>query len=167
MLSKAVRAADRRRDLLRRSIKLLVLFATLLMLYVFIDFSFNQVKLNKEYRFEIPQLISNRPVVLLQESMIIILAHYNDDLLNDLPAISEQADSITSRIDASGHFVALAYGTDMGCPVSIAGERLKETCSLAQYDLLGRSLQPDAYRDLEIPRYRWDKNFTAITIYQE
>ncbi len=162
----AINESNHRR-LLRRLFKLSVLAACLLILLVFIDFSFNQAKIDRDYRFEIPQMPLNRPVILKQDAMIIVLAHYNDAFRNSLYAPTGEDDNLPPRFDADGYFVALAYGADMGCPVRVQGELLQESCSPAQYDLLGRSLDPGSYGDLEIPRYRWNKNFTALTIYQE
>ena len=166
MASIAIKDTAHRR-FLRRLFKLSALLACLLILLVFIDYSFNQAKIGKDYRFEIPQLSENRPVLLQQDSMIIVLAHYNDVFLSSLYAPTGEDDNIQPRIDANGYFVALAYGSDMGCPVRLQGELLKESCSPAQYDLLGRSLDPGSYGDLEIPRFRWNQSFTALTIYQE
>ena len=128
-----------------------------------IDYSFNQVKIEKEYRFDIPQLTDNSPVILHQDAMIIVVARYNNDILNQLLVTSERA----FRVDSKGYFVALAYGTDLGCPVQFTENHFKESCSNATYDLLGQSLNQSAFKNLAIPHYRWNKNFTALTIYQE
>jgi Rieske Fe-S protein len=152
----------RRRQLVR-SVKFAVLLSTVFVLYVCIDYSFNQVKLVREYRFEVPDLSDNRPVILNQGSMIIVVAHYNSGISDQFASSSENA----SRIDSEGYFVALAYGTDLGCPVQLAENQFKESCSNAKYDLLGQSLNQSAYSNLKIPNYHWNKNFTALTIYQE
>jgi hypothetical protein len=152
-----------RRYQLTRALKFLALLATLFIVLVFIDYSFNQPKLDKEYRFEVTDLIDNRPVILNQGSMIIVVAHYNTEVSDQFSAKSETA----SRIDSAGYFVALAYGTDSGCPIQLAEGHFKESCSHAMYDSLGQSLDQNSYKNLEIPHYRWNKNFTALTIYQE
>ncbi len=152
-----------RRHQLIRAVKFLTLLALIFVVFVFIDYSFNQAKLDKEYRFEVPDLTDNRPVILNQGSMIIVIAHYNTDMNDQFSTISTSA----SRIDSEGYFVALAYGTDLGCPIQLVNDFFKESCSNAMYDLLGQSLDHDSYKNLEIPHYRWNKNFTALTIYQE
>lgn len=133
------------------------------MVYVFMDYSFNQARLDQEYRFAVPDLNDNQPVILNQGSMIIIIARYNTDIGNQLTIKPQRS----SRIDSEGYFVALAYGTDLGCPIKITEDQFKESCSNAKYDLLGQSLDQSAYKDLEVPHYRWNKDFTALTIYQE
>ncbi len=152
-----------RRQQLIRALKFSVLLASIFIAFVFIDFSFNQPKLDKEYRFEVPDLIDNQPVILNQGSMIIVVAHYNSDISDQFSAKPASA----SRIDSAGYFVALAYGTDLGCPVQLAEDHFKESCSQAMYDLLGQSLDQNSFKNLEIPHYRWNKNFSALTIYQE
>jgi hypothetical protein len=154
---------NNRRDQLLRALKFSVLIASLFVIFVFLDFSFNQVKMDKEYRFDIPLLKDNQPILLNQGSMIIIVARYNSDMLD----LDFGEPSTTTRIDSAGYFVALAYGTDLGCPIQLTEQHFKESCSHAIYDLLGQSLNQGSYKDLEIPNYRWNKNFSALTIYQE
>jgi hypothetical protein len=154
---------ENRRHQLIRAVKFSALLASLFVVFVLIDYSFNQAKLDKDYRFNVPDLIDNRPVILSQGSMIIVIAHYNTNMSDLFFTKSASA----SRIDSKGYFVALAYGTDLGCPIQLAKDHFKESCSNAMYDLLGQSLDQGSYKNLEIPHYRWNKNFTALTIYQE
>lgn len=142
-------------------------------IFVLLDYSFNQVKLSEEYRFKVPGLTDNQPLLLNQGSMLIVLARYNTELLDhSLSATPSDFDIMPGsgnhqRLDADGYFVALGYGTDLGCPLQIRDGYFKESCSNARYDLLGRSQNPESYTDLKIPHYQWNKNFTALTLYQD
>jgi hypothetical protein len=156
----------KRRTQLQKALKLTFFIALLFIAFVLIDFSFNQAR-PAQYRFTLPELVPNKPVLLQQGNMQILVAHFDHDFKIPAATGRQMPTDVSSRLDKYGYFVSLGYGTDMGCAVRIESDYIRESCSQAVYDLYGRSLNQDLYKDLEIPHYRWNKNFTALTIYQE
>ena len=139
-------------------------------LYVLIDFSFNQVTDLPTYRFEISALPINKPRLLTDDKVMILIARYDTKTLDQLQSkgrvsrISESFRQSQPRVDEQGYFVAMAYGTDRGCPLKMMPEGFMETCSDARYDLLGRSMNPQAYADLDIPQYTVSQNHSILTV---
>ena len=159
---------DDKRKLLIRWIRLLGIMAGLSVLFVAIDFSFNRPDA-PEHRFMLPDLPMNRPVLLREGSLQLIVARFDAQTLAGLSAtsrlskISQSFRSETRRSDDEGFFVALAYGVN-ACPLDITDNGYREVCSDAEYDLLGRSSNPQRYPDLEIPGYTFSRNHTVLTI---
>ena len=136
--------------------------------YVLIDFSFNQAR-PQSYQFRLPELDTNTPVLLKQGNLIIIIAHYDQQSLSLINTEYLSATSDHSRDQSmpehyQGYFVAMGYGTLSGCPIQIETTYLRESCSEARYDRLGRSLDKQRFPDLKVPQYTFNHDFSLLTI---
>jgi hypothetical protein len=155
------------RKRLQRGVKLLFILGLLFMVYILTDFSFN-LPTPKSYQFKLPELEMNKPVLLKQESLIVVVLRYDPDTIAGYVsayADAEVVDGKGNQANAShGHFVALGYGTLFGCPIEIDGNHYTESCSEARYDMLGRSLKKQRYPDLKIPQYSFNRDFSLLTI---
>ena len=142
--------------------------ALLTILFVALDFSFNKAE-PPDYRFVLPELTPNRPVLLRQQSLLLIVARFDAKKLDELnpssrvAAISQSFRSEVKRVDDQGYFVAFGYGAQ-SCPLEIREDGYREVCSEARYDLLGRSLDKQNHSDLEIPRYTFSQNHSVLTV---
>jgi len=158
------------RSQLKKSIILLSLVASLLSLYVLLDFSFNQAQ-PEPYVFDVPELIDDQPVILKKQNMMVIVARYSEEMLatkqhkDRLSKISSSFRLEPQRVDKSGYFVTLGYGTLQGCPLLIDEFRFRESCSDAIYNHLGRSFNQGLYKNLEKVDYRFSRNHSVLTIY--
>jgi hypothetical protein len=154
---------------LKKMIGVSALFALLVIAYVLIDYSFNLPK-PKSYRFQVPALDIDRPVILQQDTMMVIVAHYSEDLVSNMREsgrLSRIASSFRQEdqlVDDKGYFVALGYGTQQGCPLKIEKDIFRESCSDSSYNWLGQSVNPGLYKDLEKVDYRFSKDFSLLTI---
>lgn len=116
-----------------------------------------------------------RPVLVLRRSneMIEVLRAGNDSMLRDPHSTDSKqpkwAESEWRSRDPEW-FVAIANGTDFGCPVAYLPESdetfsgevwrggFKDTCRGSRYDLSGRVYQSQsAESNLEVPSYRIEK----------
>ena len=142
----------------------------LLIAYVIVDFSFNQPK-PEAHRFSVQDLVDNTPMLLKQGPLLVVVAHYDQSMLDALNPAKGRLESIsqsfrqqTRRVDKNGYFVALGYGTKSNCPLQLVGEYFKESCSDARYDRLGRALESQGYADLTIPQYTFNHDYSSLTI---
>jgi ubiquinol-cytochrome c reductase iron-sulfur subunit len=63
------------------------------------------------------------------------------------------------------YFVSYAMSTDLGCPLEVVEDGLRETCGSARYDLAGRALMGvKSFTNLSIPDYNFTNNFSTLTI---
>lgn len=158
------------RQKLKRWIKGLSILAVVIVSYVLIDFSFNQVSDLPTHRFQLTTLAENKPQLLRNDSLMVVVARYDTTMLQQLSSkgrlsrISESFRQPQPRVDDQGYFVVRAYGSDKGCPLKIVEQGFQESCSDARYDLLGRSMNPQAYADLEIPAYTFSQNHSILTL---
>ena len=156
-------------ELLRSGLKSLAVIAALIMLYVVIDFSFN-LPPRPVYQLRVPALEMNQPRLLQQESLVLVVARFDQSMLEKmmpktrLSTISQGVRSKQSSVDQQGYFVAMGYGTRLSCPLKLLENGYQEGCSDARYDLLGRSLSPQDYPDLEIPQYTFNHDYSLLTI---
>jgi len=147
----------------------MVALAVLSIVYTLLDFSFNRPK-PVSYQFKIPELVINKPVILKQGNMMIIVAKYSDTFLDSLKPggriakISSSFREQQSLIDIDGYFIVLGYGTHLGCPLLIAENQLKESCSDASYSWTGKSHNSALYEDLLKVDYRFTQNYRILTI---
>ena len=150
-------------------IKILLAFGGLFIAYTLLDFSFN-VPEPVSYQFKIPELIPDKPVILKQDNMMIIVARYSEHFLDSLKPsgriarISASLREQPNLIDENGYFIVHGYGTHMGCPLEITQNALKESCSDASYSLTGKSNNSGLYDDLKKVDYRFSQNHTILTI---
>lgn len=115
--------------------------------YVLIDFSFDSrpPTVQSSYRFNLPDLALNVPVFLRQDNLRIV---------------------VIRRSQQPEFYVAHAYGTDLGCPLQVVGDRLQETCGTASYDFSGRALTDSRnYPSLRVPDYEISNDFKTLTIF--
>ena len=156
------------RQVLLRWLRVMTALALLTVIFVLIDFSFNRPD-TPEHRFVLPDLPLNRPMLLREGSLQLIVGRFDESTLarlnsaSRLSKISESFRSNVSRVDNAGYFVAFAYGEN-ACPLDIADDGYIEICSDVGYDLLGRSRDPSRYPDLEIPVYRFSQNHSVLSI---
>ena len=183
MIDRPLSADDQRRRLrLRVAAKLMVGFATLCLLYVLIAQVFSgggETPSMPSLRVAIGDLqpgesrvISweDRPVMLYrrQDADYSQLRSADERLLDATSRKSEQPDDYRDdfRSASPDLFVAIALGTDLGCPVSFLPPQTAEfqgkpwsggfidSCRKARYDLAGRVYRSQyADRNLVVPRY--------------
>lgn len=160
---------DTRRNKLLKWMKALIALSLAGILFVVIDYSFNQAG-SKSYRFQVEKLEFNSPVLLKQGSLLVLVARYDEQTLYDLnrqgrlAGISQSFRQESKRVDENGYFVALGYGTQSNCPLLLNEDYYQESCSEARYDLLGRSTNQQAYTDLKIPQYSFNNDYSLLSI---
>ena len=116
-------------------------------IYVFIDFSFDlrPPAIQSSYRFSLPELAQNEPVFLRQDNLRIVVIQHSQP---------------------PEPYVAFGYGTDLGCPLQVVGDRLQEICGTASYDFTGRALTDSRnYPNLRVPDYEFSNDFKTLTIF--
>ena len=87
----------------------------------------------------------NEPVILRQDNLAII---------------------VILRSQQPDFFVAFAQGTDLGCPLQVAGDRLQETCGTASYDFFGQALTESGnYQNLRVPKHEFSSDFKVLTVW--
>lgn len=162
--------SEQAKNRLLKLIKILSGLGVILVLLVLLDFTFNFSKPDKQYRYNLPELEWNQPVLLSSDKLLVVVARYDQTTLaalNKQGRIGRISESFTQqqpRVDEQGYFVVKAYGTDMGCPLEIEAEGFAESCSSARYDRLGRSLDKQRYPDLKVPEYTFSRDFKLLTI---
>lgn len=156
------------RKRLQKGIKVLFILALLFIAYILTDFSFNRPD-PKSYQFTLPELAMNSPQLLKQDTLLIVIARYDQQTLSNFQAqyLSDSAQVIhDQKVPAlqQGYFVAMGYGTLSGCPIEIREDYLQESCSGARYDMLGRSMNKQHFPDLRVPQYTFNHDFSLLTI---
>ena len=152
------------RQLIEKAFKWFSLSGLALLLLVLLDFSFNLPD-TPEYRFNVPPLKLDQPVLLQQQNVMVIVMRMSTELRQQLMAGSI-ASSTSSRqlFDQQGYSAFLGYGSYLGCPLRIETERFLETCSEASYDWLGRSQNPSLYGNLDRQNFRFSSDYRVLTI---
>ncbi len=160
---------NNRKRQLTRTIKVLVGVAALAMLYVLIDFSFRQAS-PPAYQFRVPELQIDKPIILTESNLMVIVARYSSSLVDSLQQggrldkISSSFRQQESMVDADGYFVIRGYGSHRGCPLEIVANGFRESCSDAEYDWLGRASKPEQYADLEKIDYYFSQNHSLLSL---
>ena len=149
-------------------------------LYILIDFAIDlrPASLHSSYRFTLGDLPSDQVKILRQDNLSILVIRRSAETIAQLeqPAVELQDPASlrshqpgfannTLRSEHPEFFVSYAIGTDLGCPITVVGNRLTESCSNAPYDFAGRALLGDnAFQNLAIPEYNFSDDFSILTI---
>jgi hypothetical protein len=163
-----VSGADlQRRQRLKKLLVGLVFLALAAFAAMLVDYSFRQAQ-PPQYRFRLPPLAVDQPVILTQDNFMLVVARYSPVTLQDLAPKGRESGVPASFsgeqpvVDGQGYFVARAYGTHIGCPLEIEAGGFRESCSDARYDRLGRALEPTKYVDLEKIDYYFSRNKSLL-----
>ncbi len=148
--------------------------------YVLLDFMIDlrPERVYSSYRFKLPELEVDVPVILRQDNLAIVVVRRSADAVAALrradeglqdPASrrSRQPEFATNAVRSRDpeYFVAYALGTDLGCALAIEADGLREICSDARYDLAGRArASARDFRNLTIPDYNFGPEFKTLTI---
>ena len=168
-----------RADLLRWFRYLIWLIAASV-LYVLLDFAIDlrPAGIHSSYRFTVGSLEFDRPVLLRQDNLMIVVIRRSGDTIKTLQMSNQILQDPTSRSSRQPefarnllrsrqpeYFVAMALGTHLGCPVEVNGKQLTETCSGARYDFAGRALVgSNEFRNLAVPEYSFSNQFKTLTV---
>ena len=168
------------RSLLTNLLRYLGWFAAAAVLFVLLDFMIDlrPPEVHQSYRFRVPELVDDKPVILRQDNLSILVIRRSEKTITRLqkkiPGLqdpesrrSHQPDYARNplRSKTPEHFVAYALGTHLGCPLAIDSDSVGETCSSARYDFAGRALAGEhRFQNLEIPDYTFADDLTILTI---
>ena len=152
----------------------------LAVLYVLFDFivDVRPPRVQDSYRFEVGELLLDRPRILRQDNLSILVIRRSDETLARLRQATQKLQDPGSRYSHQpdfaeiplrskypGLFVSYAIGTNLGCLLEVTEEGLGEVCSGATYDYAGRALQAgNEFQNLAIPDYTFSDDFTILTI---
>ena len=134
--------------------------------------------IDASYQFRLPALEPDKPVILQQDNLSIVVLLRSGELINALrgdidrlqdpeSSDSRQPDFAANRLRSRDpeYFVSYAIGTDLGCVIEVEAAALVESCGPARYDFAGRSLIGERdYRNLAIPDYNFSDDFQTLTI---
>ena len=164
-----------------RATKYLSVILLFALLFVSLDFliDIRPRSIHASYRFTLRDLPLDQPVWLKQDNLTIVLINRSRELLEALKNpddnlqdpdsdSSRQPEYAKNRLRSrhKTYFVAYGGGTDLECPLKNSPAfTLRETCSQALYDYAGRALKgKNRFRNLTIPDYTFNDNFTLLTI---
>ena len=149
-------------------------------IFVLLDFSFDwrPQRVHDSYRFELPEIEPDTPVILRQDNLSIVVVRRSAQMVDALrerrdglqdPASdrSRQPDYAANAVRSRDpeYFVAYALGTDFGCSLEIEADGLREICSDARYDFAGRArVGARDFRNLTIPDYNFDPDYETLII---
>ena len=150
--------------------------------YVLLDFSVDikPPAVHNSYHFTVPELRFDEPRILRQDNLSILLIRRSETSRRNLEmtAAVHLQDPESSRSHQPGYaknplrsrhaeyFVAYASGTDLGCPLQVMENALREICGDARYDFAGRALTAsNSFSNLIVPEYNFANNFSSLTIY--
>lgn len=136
-------------------------------------------KVQESYRFRIGELLPDRPEILRQENLFIVVIRRSEDTIARLTRASaglqdpgsndsRQPDFAENplRSKYSQLFVSYAIGTHLGCLLEVVHTGLAEVCSGATYDFAGRARRgADRFQNLPVPDYTFSDDFTLLTIW--
>lgn len=167
-------------NLLTGLFKVFIAVLGLAVLYVLVDFTFDirPSRVQTSYRFEIRNLVVDKPLFLRQDNLVILLIARSADSIAELQLAvsglqdpesqhSHQPGFATNALRSRhpGFFVSYAMGTDLGCFIEAFEHGLREICSQARYDYAGRALKGEnKFQNLVIPDYNFTNNFNTLTI---
>lgn len=173
--------AAKRRDLFTgRLFRYFAWIAGAGILYVLVDYmvDLRPASIAASYQFRLPVLEPDKPVILRQDNLsIVVLARSGaliDALRNETGRLQdpESRDSHQPGFAANPvrsrdpeFFVAYALGTDLGCALIVIDGGLGEACGPARYDFAGRAIRgAREFQNLAIPDYNFSDNFQTLTI---
>ena len=169
-----------RRKNLQGAVRLFMFVLLLTIFYVFIDYTFNsgQPPVAQGYRYQLPQLQDDAPLILSQDRLAVVVIKRSAAVIEQLQqSRSGLADAASAhsrqpafaqnplRSRHQQYFVALATGTDYGCPLRTGEQLLHESCSDAVYDFAGRAARSArGYKNLTVPEYDFSSDFSHLTV---
>ncbi len=167
-------------NLLAALFKIFAAALGLAVFYVLVDFAFDirPSRVQSSYRFEIKNLVADKPLFLYQDNLVILVIARSAASIAELQlAVSSLQDpesqhshqpgfaTNTLRSRQPGYFVSYALGTDLGCVIEAVERGLREICSKARYDYAGRALKGEnKFQNLAIPDYNFSNDFNTLTI---
>ena len=150
------------------------------MFYVLFDFMVDvrPSTIQSSYRFQLAELTPDQATILRQDNLAILVVHRSAQTIKRLQQASSQLQDPQSensnqpgyalnslRSRHPQYFVSYAMSTDLGCPLEVVEDGLRETCGSARYDLAGRALMGvKSFTNLSIPDYNFTNNFSTLTI---
>jgi ubiquinol-cytochrome c reductase iron-sulfur subunit len=168
------------RILLRRGVKYCLVIVGISVFYILADFSVDvrPPQIQGSYQFRIDDLLPDNPRILRQDNLAIVLIRRSpatiqrledsvDNLQDPDSSNSHQPDGARNRLRSlqPEFFVSYAQGTDLGCPLLVEANGLRESCGSARYDFAGRALRGEnRFQNLSIPDYNFTSNFKTLTI---
>jgi len=168
------------RRLLVRVFKLASVILLAAIAWVLLDFMIDlrPSSIQSSYRFQVPELAPDEVRILRRDNLAIVLAHRSAASIAALRQATTNLQDPESRDSRqpeyarnalrSRHpqfFVSYAYGTDLGCGLTVEPPGLREICGNARYDLAGRALEgASRFSNLPIPDYNFDAEFKRLTI---
>lgn len=130
--------------------------------YIIIDFSSsNDGAVRSTARLALPELETDRAYFYKINNRLIVVIRYSAVSRRKL---FQQEDLNSSQWPE--YFVALAYGTDLGCPLEAGdGQYLKESCSDTRYDFAGRPLNSKlSISALRVPDYKFCPDYSCLKL---
>jgi ubiquinol-cytochrome c reductase iron-sulfur subunit len=168
------------RKLLQKSVRYLLILSGLAVFYVLFDFMVDvrPSTIQSSYRFQLAELTPDQATILRQDNLAILVVHRSAQTIERLQQASSQLQDPQSensnqpdyarnslRSRHPQYFVSYAMSTDLGCPLEVVEDGLRETCGSARYDLAGRALMGvKSFTNLSIPDYNFTNNFSTLTI---
>jgi ubiquinol-cytochrome c reductase iron-sulfur subunit len=168
------------RSVLVRSFRLALFILLAAIAWVLLDFMIDlrPSSIQSSYRFEVPELAPDEVRILRRDNLAIVLARRSPASIAALRQASanlQDPDSRDSRQPEYArnplrsrhpqYFVSYAFGTDLGCGLTVEPPGLREICGSARYDLAGRALAgAKRFSNLPIPDYNFDADFKRLTI---
>lgn len=148
---------------LQRLTKLFVLIAVLSGFYVLLQFTSTDIEQKESAitRIYLSPLETDRAYFFKVKKRLIIVVRYSRQMQQKL--FSNAEGNTTFSPD---YYVALGYGTNMGCPLKALGtDKLKETCSQAIYDFAGRPIKEEAdFTALKVPVYNFCSDYSCLNL---
>ena len=108
-----------------------------------------------------------RPVLVYRRTpeQIASLSRVNVALRDERSIDSQQPSMANNTLRSNDEqwFIAIALGTDYGCPLELKGELIVDTCRGSRYDLAGRVYTGGyADRNLVVPRYTLNEDGSVL-----
>lgn len=108
-----------------------------------------------------------RPVLVFRRTpeQIVTLSRVNEALRDERSVDSKQPEKASNALRSNDEewFIAIALGTDYGCPLELKGELIVDTCRGSRYDLAGRVYAGEyADRNLVVPRYTLNEDGSVL-----
>jgi hypothetical protein len=150
--------------LLKRAVKLLLLFAVLSLLFVGADFLTTEdiPQAREMTRLPLPELDDDQAYFLRLDNKQLVIVKYSSRLRGEL-----FNKPLEPKNPAPEYLVAFAYGTNMGCPLEQSDQamQLKESCSQAHYDFAGRPLDnTQGFTALRVPVYNFCPDKSCLNV---
>ena len=153
----------------------------LAVLYVLLDFivDVRPPRVQDSYRFEVGELLPDRPRILRQDNLSILVIRRSEEtvarLRESIQNLQDPGSQYSRQPDFAENllrskypelFVSYAIGTNLGCLLEVTEQGIGEVCSEATYDYAGRALQAaNEFQNLAIPDYTFSDDFKTLTIW--